>query len=244
MIRVCFLSILMRIICSCDPSGHLVSRQELDFIPRSALLSSLDRGYRCFSPVGAVNGARKVCSDDIGERTFFVVDGSVPQRGTRMGSPAQARNERSTGFLCRTPLATKCPERAHEHSMRNNKTLFIHGLLHLSHYSEIFSHWDFLFLTDLHWSTQMRNHHRWSALRELFVSWSISPPLSFWRGDGGWGRSSVSNTQARNERSTGFYVVHLWQRSAPKGHTSILCAIIKRYLSTDFCTWAYISLFM
>ena len=130
MIRVCFLSILMRIMCSCDPSGHLVSRQELDFIPRSALLSSLDRGYRCFSPVGAVNGARKVCSDDIGERTFFVVDGSVPQRGTRMGNPAQARNERSTGL----------------------------------------------------------------------------------------------------------YVVHLWQRSAPKGHTSILCAIIKRYLSTDFCT--------
>ena len=40
----------------------------------------------------------RVCSDAIGERTFFVVDGSVPQRGTRMGNPAQARNERSTGL--------------------------------------------------------------------------------------------------------------------------------------------------
>ena len=71
------------------------------------------------------------------------------------------------------------------------------------------------------------------------------PPSPFGEGMGGeaahlW----VTHAQARNERSTGFYVVHLWQRSAPKGHTSILCAIIKRYLSTDFCTWAYISLFM
>ena len=68
----------MRIRCSCDPSGHLGSRQKQALIPRSALLSSLDRGYQCFSPVGAVNVARKVCSDAIVERTFFAVDGSVP----------------------------------------------------------------------------------------------------------------------------------------------------------------------
>ena len=49
----------MRIICSCDPSGHLGSRQKCALIPRSALLSSLDRGYPCFSPVGAVNDTKR-----------------------------------------------------------------------------------------------------------------------------------------------------------------------------------------
>ena len=53
----------------------------------------------------------RVCSDAIGERTFFVVDGSVPQRGTRMGNPAQARNERSAGLLCRTPWAAEVPRK-------------------------------------------------------------------------------------------------------------------------------------
>ena len=52
-------SISMRIICSCDPSGHLGSRQKCALIPRSALLSSLDRGYPCFSPVGAVNDTKR-----------------------------------------------------------------------------------------------------------------------------------------------------------------------------------------
>ena len=59
----------------------------------------------------AVNSARKVCSDAIGERTFFVVDGSVPQRGTRMGNPAQARNERSTGLLSRASFSNEVPRK-------------------------------------------------------------------------------------------------------------------------------------
>ena len=66
----------------------------------------------------AVNSARKVCSDAIGERTFFVVDGSVPRRGTRMDNPHKRGTSAVRGFYLVHPLAMRCPERAHEHSMR------------------------------------------------------------------------------------------------------------------------------
>ena len=60
----------MRIICSCDLSGHLSSRYRPNLTPRSALLSSLDRGYPCFSPVGAVNSAWKAPTNPM-RRIFF-----------------------------------------------------------------------------------------------------------------------------------------------------------------------------
>ena len=85
--------------------------------------------------------AQALCVYPIG--LIVIPDESVPQRGTRMRNPAQARNERSTGASHASPWQRGDPRGHTSIVCVVPQQFLIHGYLRLSHYL----HWKKMRLT-------------------------------------------------------------------------------------------------